>query len=67
MDNQTQEALKIDLENLIDRFNEGWHEGIEIDASDIMLLSNLRECLEQPAQVTYSKGQEGNVLVGEWK
>ena len=23
------EALKIDLENLIDRFNEGWREGIE--------------------------------------
>jgi hypothetical protein len=43
-------ALKIDLENLIDRFNEGWHEGIEIDASDIMLLSNIREALEQPAQ-----------------
>lgn len=50
MNAQTQEALKIDLENLIDRFNEGWHEGIEIDASDIMLLSNLRECLAQPAQ-----------------
>lgn len=50
MNTQTQEVLKIDLENLIDRFNEGWHEGIEIDASDIMLLSNLREFLEQPAQ-----------------
>ena len=50
MNTQTQEALKMDLENLIDRFNEGWHEGIEIDASDIMLLSNIREALEQPAQ-----------------
>ena len=50
--NKQIEALKmaIELENLIDRFNEGWHEGIEIDASDIMLLTNIREALEQPAQ-----------------
>lgn len=45
--NQNYEKLKKDLENLIDKFNKGWHEGIEIDASDIMLLSDLRELLEQ--------------------
>lgn len=48
--NKQTEALKMDLENLIDRFNEGWHEGIEIDASDIMLLTNLREALTDKSQ-----------------
>lgn len=43
--NQNYEKLKKDLENLIGKFNKGWHEGIEIDASDIMLLNDLMEAL----------------------
>lgn len=42
---QKDEKLKKDLENLIDKFNKGWHEGIEIDASDIILLNDLMEAL----------------------
>jgi hypothetical protein len=44
------EALKMALEELADRFSEGWHEGIKIDASDIMLLSEAAQALAQPAQ-----------------
>ena len=46
----TQEALKLALEELANRFSEGWHEGIKIDASDIMLLSEAAEALAQPEQ-----------------
>ena len=45
------EALKLaqDLRALADRFSDGWHEGIKIDASDIVLLSDAAEALaEQP-------------------
>ena len=44
------EALKLGLEALAVRFSEGWHDGIKIDASDIMLLSNAAEALAQPEQ-----------------
>ena len=44
------EALKMALEELADRFSEGWHEGIKIDASDIMLLSEAAQALAQPEQ-----------------
>ena len=50
MDKQP-EALRLaqDLKALADRFSEGWHEGIKIDASDIVLLSDAAEALaEQP-------------------
>ena len=50
MSKQT-EALKLaqDLRALADRFSEGWHEGIKIDALDIELLANAAEALaEQP-------------------
>ena len=53
----TQEALKLALEELADRFSEGWHEGIKIDASDIMLLNEAAQALAQPEQET----------VGYWK
>jgi hypothetical protein len=43
----TQEALKLALEALAVRFSEGWHEGIKIDASDIMLLSEAAQALAQ--------------------
>ena len=32
------------------RFSEGWHEGIKIDASDIMLLNEAAQALAQPEQ-----------------
>jgi len=41
------EALKLELERLADRFSEGWHEGIKIDASDIMLLTEAAQVLAQ--------------------
>jgi hypothetical protein len=44
------EELKLELERLADRISEGWHEGIKIDASDIMLLSEAAQALAQPAQ-----------------
>ena len=46
----TQEALKMGLEELAVRFSEGWHEGIKIDASDIMLLNEAAQALAQPEQ-----------------
>jgi hypothetical protein len=41
----TKEALKLALEALAERFSEGWHEGIKIDASDIMLLNDAAQAL----------------------
>jgi hypothetical protein len=44
--------MALDLEKLADRFSEGWHAGIQIDASDVMLLLDsaeaLRAALAQP-------------------
>ena len=51
----TQEALKLALEALAVRFSEGWHEGIKIDASDIMLLNEAAQALAQPEQEPVSK------------
>jgi hypothetical protein len=45
-----QEELKMELEELAVRFSEGWHEGIKIDASDIMLLNMAAQALAQPEQ-----------------
>ena len=52
LDSMEREALKLALEELADRFSEGWHEGIKIDASDIMLLSEAAQALAlaQPEQ-----------------
>ena len=44
------EAMAKELEELAGKFSEGWHEGIKIDASDIMLLSQAAEVLAQPEQ-----------------
>jgi hypothetical protein len=44
------EAITKELEELAGKFSEGWHEGIKIDASDIMLLSQAAEVLAQPEQ-----------------
>ena len=46
----TQEELKMELEELAVRFSEGWHKGIKIDASDIMLLNKAAQALAQPEQ-----------------
>ncbi len=43
----TKEELEIELEELAVRFSEGWHEGIKIDASDIMLLNKAAQALAQ--------------------
>jgi hypothetical protein len=43
-----QQAL--DLRRLADKFSEGWHDGIKIDASDIILLAEVADALEQPEQ-----------------
>jgi hypothetical protein len=44
------EAMAKELEELAGKFSEGWHEGIKIDASDIMLLSQAAQALAQPEQ-----------------
>ena len=47
----SKEAMKLALEALAVKFSEGWHEGIKIDASDIMLLNDAAQALaEQPAR-----------------
>jgi hypothetical protein len=47
----SKEAMKLALEALAVKFSKGWHEGIKIDASDIMLLNDAAQALaEQPAQ-----------------
>ena len=51
----TQEALKLALEALAVRFSEGWHEGIKIDASDIMLLNEAAQALAQQEQEPVAK------------
>ena len=43
------EALVRELEELAVRFSAGWHEGIKIDALDIVLLNEAAEALAQPA------------------
>ena len=51
--NKQTEALKLaqDLRALAERLSEGWHEGIKIDASDIVLLLDAAQALaEQPEQ-----------------
>jgi hypothetical protein len=36
-----------ELRQLAEKFSEGWHDGIAIDASDVMLLLNVANALEQ--------------------
>ena len=43
------EELVLGLGELAVRFSEGWHEGIKIDALDIVLLNEAAEALAQPA------------------
>jgi len=46
----TKDELIEELGNLAIRFSEGWHEGIKIDASDIMLFNQIAVALAQPEQ-----------------
>lgn len=62
--NKNYEKLKKDLENLIDKFNKGRHEGIEIDASDIMLLNDLMEAL---SAIANAPSVETVTLPDGWK
>jgi hypothetical protein len=39
-----------ELRELANKFSEGWHDGIKIDASDVMLLLNVANALEQRAE-----------------
>ena len=61
-----QQALEI--EKLAERFSEGWHEGIKIDALDIELLLDvaavLRERLAQPEQKPFCY-HDGRNIVGK--
>ena len=43
----TIEKMKQELEALAEKFSEGWHEGIKIDASDIMLLNDVAQALSE--------------------
>jgi hypothetical protein len=44
----SKEEIKLALEALAVKFSEGWHEGIKIDASDIMLLNDAAQALAKP-------------------
>ena len=46
----TKDELIEELGKLAIRFSKGWHEGIKIDASDIMLFNQIAEALAQPEQ-----------------
>lgn len=39
--------LALELRQLANKFSEGWHDGIKIDASDVMLLADAAAALEQ--------------------
>jgi len=60
------EELKLELERFADRFSEGWHEGIKIDASDIVLLSEAAQVLAQeqePVSALWQHGETGRFRV----
>lgn len=40
----------LELRQLAEKFSEGWHDGIKIDASDVMLLTEVANALEQQAE-----------------
>ena len=46
----SKEAMQLALEALAVKFSEGWHEGIKIDASDIMLLNDAAQALSSEAK-----------------
>ena len=40
-------TITIELRELADKFSEGWHDGIKIDACDVMLLTNAADEIER--------------------
>ena len=70
----TKEALKLALEALAVKFSEGWHEGIKIDASDIMLLNDAAQALAEQEPVLQDIEQYrlqmagiSTAAIGYWK
>ena len=62
-------ATPNDLRSLADRFSEGWHDGIKIDASDVVLLSNAANEIEQLRKdaeryAALRRGQKWSVVDG---
>jgi hypothetical protein len=59
--------LALELRELADRFSEGWHDGIKIDASDIMLLSMAASQIEQtrsaPVEPAIKQGWDVDTLL----
>lgn len=63
--------LALELRELADRFSEGWHDGIKIDASDIMLLSMAASQIEQassapvqePVATLWQHGETGRTRI----
>jgi hypothetical protein len=47
-DLRTAAQQALELRRLADKFSEGWHDGIKIDATDVMLLVEVAAALEQP-------------------
>lgn len=47
--------LVFELRQLADKFSEGWYDGIKIDASDIMLLSQSASFIEAIAEAEKQK------------
>ena len=57
----TKDELIEELEKLAIRFSKGWHEGIKIDASDIMLFNQIAEALAQTQEpVAWFRCQQGS-------
>ena len=52
----TKDELIEEFGKLAIRFSKGWHEGIKIDASDIMLFNQIAEALAQPTSSDYALG-----------
>jgi len=52
-----QQALE--LRRLADKFSEGWHDGIKIDATDVMLLAEVAAALEQQQGDEYEVRADG--------
>jgi hypothetical protein len=46
----------LELRQLAEKFSEGWHDGIKIDASDVMLLLDAANALEQQAEPAADSG-----------
>jgi len=61
-----------ELRELADRFSEGWHDGIKIDASDIMLLSQAASIIESYTAPPKREwvgltDEERTLVIHEWR